>query len=540
MHTGSHSSASTPSPRLTRPEWLLLAALLGCGGASGGTEDASTASTGAASTSGDAPSTGDAPTSGTTGAAPLPGACETPIAPVPRSNAHLQVDATGTLRDEHGRDVQLRGVNAGGRSKWSPFVPFPIADDATPAQVQEAAAPFFARLREWGLDTVRLPFSWEGVEPAQGEYDQRYLDRYAAMIDAAWALQIRVIVDFHQDVYASPFCGDGFPLWTIAGEHGPPRRDCPNWGLAYIYDDAVRGAFDRFWANEDNLQGAFKKMWEVMGGRVADHPGVLGLEIVNEPGWGSAPSIDTWKKEVLTPFHSDVIAHLRAKLGDELLLFYDATGVEAVGLVPALHLRPEGEGLVYAPHIYDAGLIAGNPYTGSDPEKQMQSILEFSRSAGVAALIGEFGYGDGAKGGAMWLTRVADELDRTRLSATLWEYSQSAEQWNAEDLSIVDADGTPRKIVDVYARPWLRAVAGADSSFHWDAAARTGTAAWTGDGGVTEVVLPPRVFADGPKDLSLGTVSGPAGACLTHDPELGELRVQVPAGAKVELTFAAG
>ena len=353
-----------------RPE-LLLALLLGCGASGGSTTEGS--STGDASVTGDAPSTGaaptsgEAPTSGTTGAEPLPGACDAPIAPVPRTSARLQVDATGTLRDEHGRDVQLRGVNAGGRSKWSPFVPFPIADDATPAQVQEAAAPFFARLRAWGLDTVRLPFSWEGVEPEQGEYDQRYLDRYAAMIDAAWALQIRVIVDFHQDVYASPFCGDGFPLWTIAGEHGPPRRDCPNWGLAYIYDDAVRGAFDRFWANEDDLQGAFKKMWEVMGGRVADHPGVVGLEIVNEPGWGSAPSIDTWKQEVLTPFHSDMIAHLRAKFGDELLLFYDATGIEAVGLVPALHLRPEGEGLVYAPHVYDAGLIAGNPYTGSGP-----------------------------------------------------------------------------------------------------------------------------------------------------------------------------
>ena len=58
---------------------------------------------------------------------PLPGACETPIAALSRSSARLQVDVDGTLRDEHGRDVQLRGVNAGGRSKWSPFVPFPIA-----------------------------------------------------------------------------------------------------------------------------------------------------------------------------------------------------------------------------------------------------------------------------------------------------------------------------------------------------------------------------------------------------------------------------
>lgn len=538
MPTGSHNSASTRSPRPTRPDAALLALLLG-GGCAGDEGSRGATVGGGESTTTGATTTEAAPT-GTSGAAePLPGACAAAIAAVPRADARLTVDGDGTLRDEHGRDVQLRGLNAGGRSKWAPYVPFPIAADATPAAVRAAAAPFFARLREWGLDTVRLPFAWEGVEPVRGEYDPSYLDRYAAMIDAAWALEIRVIVDFHQDVYASPFCGDGFPLWTIAGAVGPPRRDCPNWGLAYIYDEAVRGAFDRFWADEDDLQAAFKTMWEAMAGRVAAHPGVLGLELINEPGWGSAASIDAWKTDVLTPFHSDVIAHLRARFGDELLLFYDSTGVEAVGLVPALHLRPEGEGLVYAPHLYDAGLIAGDPYSGSDPEAQLQSIQAFARAAGVAALIGEFGYGDGAEGGAMWLTRVVDELDRTRLSATLWEYSQSAELWNAEDLSVVDAQGEPREIVDVYVRPWLRAVAGSASSFQWDAAARAGVAAWTGDGGVTELVLPPRMFADGPKDLSLETVAGPAGACLTHDPERGELRVQVPAGAQVELKFAA-
>jgi len=518
-----------------RREPLLAALLLACGSSASG----ESSTTGAATSTTTGASTTASTTAPTTGEpVPLPGACETPIAALSRSSARLQVDVDGTLRDEHGRDVQLRGVNAGGRSKWSPFVPFPIAGDAGPAEVQAAASAFFTPLRAWGLDTVRLPFSWEGLEPVQGQYDFAYLDRYVAMIDAALALQIRVIVDFHQDVYASPFCGDGFPLWTIAGEYGPPRRDCPKWGLGYVFDADIRGAFDRFWADEDDLQAAFKAMWTVMADRVGEHPGVLGLELLNEPGWGTASDIDGWKQGVLMPFYSEVVAHLRAEVGDELLLVYDNTGLDAVGLKPTLHLRPEGEGLVYGPHLYDAGLIKGEPYTGTDPEAQIQSIREFSREAGVAALIGEFGYADGAKGGEMWLGRVVDELDATRVSATLWEYSRSAELWNTEDLSIVDADGQPRAILDIYVRPWLRAVAGGESSFHWDAVAGAATAAWTGDGGVTELVLPPRLFAAGPQDLSLETVSGPPGACLTHDPERGELRVQVPAGARVELRFA--
>lgn len=536
MRTGSLNSGSMRSPRLTRPEPLLAALLLGCGSPAGGGETSGASTGPSTGTSGEAGT--DAPTTGEP--APLPGACATPIAPVSRGSARLKVDVDGTLRDEHGRDVQLRGVNAGGRSKWAPYVPFPIAADASVTEVQAAATAFFTPLREWGLDTVRLPFSWEGLEPVQGQFDEAYLDRYVAMIDAAWALQIRVIVDFHQDVYASPFCGDGFPLWTIAGEHGPARRDCPDWGLGYLLDADIRGAFDRFWADEADLQGAFKAMWTKMAGRVGDHPGVLGLELLNEPGWGTAGDTDKWKQTVLMPFYEDIVAHLRAEVGDELLLIYDNTGLEAVGLKPTLHLRPAGEGLMYGPHLYDPGLVAGDPYTGTDPEAQIQSIDDFRRGAGVAALIGEFGYSQGAKGGEAWLVRVVDKLDATRVSATLWEYSQSAELWNLEDLSIVDADGTARPIIDVYARPWLRAVAGGESSFHWDADARTATAAWTGDGGVSELVLPPEVFHEsGPEDMLLKTVSGPEGACLTHDPERGELRVQVPAGARVELSFSA-
>lgn len=523
------------APSLSATVLVILCACGGDGGSSGGATDSSGGATD--SCGGE---TGGSGTAGpTTGEPALPGACATPIAPVSRGSARLAVDVDGTLRDEHGRGVQLRGVNAGGRSKWAPYVPFPIAADAGPAEVRAAATAFFTPLRAWGLDTVRLPFSWEGLEPVQGQFDLAYLDRYEAMIDAAWALELRVIVDFHQDVYASPFCGDGFPLWTIAGEHGPPRRDCPKWGLGYVLDAGVRGAFDRFWADEDDLHGAFKAMWSVMADRVGEHPGVLGLELLNEPGWGTANDIDEWKQTVLTPFHADVIAHLRAEVGDELLLIYDNPGVDAVGLKPTLHLRPAGDGLMYGPHLYDPGLVAGDPYTGTDPEAQIQSILGFGREAGVALLIGEFGYSQGAKGGEDWLLRVVDELDATRVSATLWEYSRSAELWNDEDLSIVDADGAARPILDVYVRPWLRAVAGREASFHWDAAARTATAAWTGDGGVSELVLPPGLFVDGPEDMSLKTVSGPEGACLTHDPERGELRVQVPAGARVELDFSA-
>ena len=79
------------------------------------------------------------------------------------------------------------------------------------------------------------------------------------MAEALGARGIRVVVDFHQDVYARPFCGDGFPLWTIAGEVPERPEDCESWFNGYLTDDEGVGAsFDRFWANEDGLRDAFK------------------------------------------------------------------------------------------------------------------------------------------------------------------------------------------------------------------------------------------------------------------------------------------
>lgn len=536
MPTGSHNSGFMPSPRPTRIEPLAILLLAFACGQPAATSDATqtTDAPATATTTATTELTGttDTPTTGELADA---GPCSTPLAPLARTSARLRVDERGVLRDEHGRDILLRGVNTGGRSKWAPFLPFPVGPDPTVADVQAAAPAYFARVREWGLDSVRVPFSWEALEPSEGNYDLAYLDRYVAMIDAAWAEGLRVIVDFHQDVYASPFCGDGFPLWTLlAEEMGPPLRDCENWGIGYIAKPGVRASFDRFWADAGGIQAKYRGMWQQMAQRVAEHPGVVGLELLNEPGWGTAPSIDVWKATTLNPFHTATIAWLRGLVGDGPIILFNNTGIEAVGLSPVKHIHPDGANIIYAPHLYDAGLIAGDPYAGNVPEEHIAPLAQYSRDNGLHALIGEFGVQLDAVGGEAWLTDMVDALDAHRVSGTLWEYSQNEALWNGEDLSLVDASGVERPIVDIYTRPYLRALAGTDSSFAWDPETRTATTAWTGDGGVTEVALPPRIFTEDPRVA----ISGP-GACYTIDRERGELRIAAPAGATVDLQISA-
>src|SRR5579863_8060297 len=106
-----------------------------------------------------------------------------------------RVHADGTrLRDELGRQVILRGINCGGRSKWAPYAPFTFhGDDDFP----RACGRYVDAVARWGVNLVRLPFSWEGVEPERGRTDEPYLARYFGLADALWARGIRVLVDFH-------------------------------------------------------------------------------------------------------------------------------------------------------------------------------------------------------------------------------------------------------------------------------------------------------------------------------------------------------
>ncbi|MBM4388993.1 MAG: cellulase family glycosylhydrolase, partial [Deltaproteobacteria bacterium] len=333
-------------------------------------------------------------------------------------------------------------------------------------------------------------------------------------------------------IYSSPFCGDGFPPWTIKDpEPGPPLHDCESWYMKYFTDPGVIESFDRFWADEDGIQTAFKEMWSVVAKRFAGSPGVTGFEIINEPGWGSASNFDAWKKEVLIPFYSELTEIIHSSAPDALV-FYDGIPVDAV-IPEKTYYRPEGENLVFAPHYYDSDLFMGLEWAGTDPMPVLEKFAAFRDKESVPVLLGEFGIHPGVEGGMEWLDLFMDAVDELRFSATIWEYSLSEELWNHEDFSITNPDGTARESLEVYVRPWLRAVAGTGSSFSWDPDTGGADAAWTAGTGVTEIAVPSFLFPAGPKGL---VVEG-EGVCHTWDPERGELRVSAPKGAHVHVTF---
>src|SRR5207245_7502383 len=128
-------------------------------------------------------------------------------------------------------------------------------------------------------------------------------------------------LDFHQDVYAENFCGDGFPSWTIPDPKPAPHHDCPTWGFEYFGDKAVQGAFDRLWAPGSTVRAALAAMWDRMAARYKDRPGVIGFEIINEPGWGSQ-DLATFEATTLSDFYVEAILRLRAA-APKTLVFVD-------------------------------------------------------------------------------------------------------------------------------------------------------------------------------------------------------------------------
>lgn len=506
-----------------------LGALAGCGDDGGGSGSTG-ASSGSSTAASQGSSTAVADEGSSSGSLAEPGPCAEPIPAHEPPTAALSIDADGRLVDALGRGVIMRGLNTGGRSKFDPFLPFDVADPDDLEAVRAEADAYFERMVGWGLDTARMPLSWEALEPTPGVYDAAYVARVRALLDAAWARRIRVVLDFHQDVYASPFCGDGFPPWSIPTPDPPaPTHECEGWFLGYFTNADLRESFDRFWSDADGLQGPFLAMWLHLVDEVGDHPAVVGLEPMNEPGWGSAEDLEAFKLDVLRPWYATIAAELRAA-APGAIVFYDGLGTDSSGGIPT-HIRPEGEGLAYAPHLYDPSLLLGDAWGGDDPTPVIASMAEFGAEAGVPVLLGEFGVTHGAKDAGAWVTLVVDALDEHRVSATMWEYSTSAELWNFEDLSVTEADGSERAVLDAYVRPWVRALAGQGLSTTWDGAAAVLDASWTAGEGFTEVVVPSRIFGAEPRAIELG---GP-GACYTWDPGRSELRVMAPAGTAVSL-----
>lgn len=403
----------------------------------------------------------------------------------------------GRLRDAQGREVLLRGINArvegifdvtfdDGRTALQPIPPFGPGDCQTLAE-------------RFGMNLLRLPINWSGIEPEPGVYNDAYIDGVLALVDACEEVGVYTLIDLHQDAWSKHIGEDGAPLWAIV--------PAPTELLEGPLEDLARrrtsrqvlAAFETFFKGEAGLQDAYADMLIHLTGRLEGHRGVVGVELMNEPvvpgGQVQLDAFHTKMSEAVRSANPEVTLFFEP---DSLRNFLDKVDVEA---------PYPFDDAVYSPHIY-TGVFTGSWQLG-DEERLRRSVLAARAEAeafGTALFIGEFGNDPNTEIGMAWIEAEVALFDEVKASWAFWVY----EEWSQDVWGLYDQNEGPSRgglrpaVSELVARPFPQAVDGDLRALSYDGDART---------------LRVEIDAAGPGEhlLSAPTLVYPQGVSVTCD-----------------------
>jgi endoglycosylceramidase len=401
----------------------------------------------------------------------------TPGAETPPEDApiRLRADADGLFGPD-GRQLLLRGVNArveglfdvtfdDGRVALEPIPPF-TAEDCT-------------SLAGLGFNLLRLPVNWSGLEPARGAYEAAYVDGVREVVSVCWDAGVYTLVDLHQDAYSKHIGEDGAPLWAIV----PPPDELLEGPLEDLAERRTSGqvlrSFRSFFDDEEDLQGAYGAMAAHLAAGLADLPGLVGIELMNEPL--------AFDDEALDAFHDTVGAAVREAVGDLPLVFEPDSLRNFNDSDPATFPWSLGNG-VYAPHHYTDVFTDG--WAGGDVNALRASVQAAAAEAAIhrsPLLVGEFGNSLGNPNGRLWFEESLTAYDEVGASWAFWVWEEwSQDSWGLWDA--VDGEEGPgrgafrEEMADLLARPFPQAIDGTLEGFVWDGEALTVSLSNAGDG----------------------------------------------------------
>jgi len=396
------------------------------------------------------------------------------------------------IRDAAGRQVLLRGVNARVEGLFDvSFDDGRLALEEIPSFTAEDCR-FLSE--ELGHNLLRLPINWSAIEPEPGDYRTEYLDEVVALVDDCWEEGVYTIVDLHQDAWSKEIGEDGAPLWAIVPAptellEGPLTAE----GLAERRTSpAVLAAFYSFFDNAEDLQGAYADMAAVVAAHIAPHPGVAGLELMNEPL--------ALEEDKLADFHARVSERVRAAAPTMTIFFEPDVSRNFTDAAPTERLIGHKD-TVYSPHIYTDVFTDG--WAERDTAALEASILAAdaeARAHGAAAFAGEFGNDPDTETGQLFIATAMDAFDATRMSWAFWLY----EEWGQGywGLYLPGEDHTRgalrEELATLLARPYPQAVDAELVGFAWDGEASSLRVELSGAGsGAHRISAPARIWPAG-------------------------------------------
>ncbi len=393
------------------------------------------------------------------------------------------------IKDKEGRSLILHGVNVNADAKHDPLrVGWPQRQN-------------YADLPEkWGLNFVRYLVLWDGIEAEKGVYDTAYFARIRERLDWCQELDLHVVLDMHQDLYALQYGGDGAPDWAIIDDGEPFEMQEP-WELNYR-QPAVIASINNFWdksRGHGELQEHYIKAVVALVKEFKDHPAVIGYDLYNEPTMATSEAF-AFEERYLQPFYEDIIPAIR-EVDSENWIFYEpsALGVNQ-GLKSRLDVLDddrEGEDrLAYFPHIYTLDLDLMDKYIGFPmflAGWAANRNREIKRQ-NAPMLVGEFGLNIKQPGSLDFLKDAMTMLDKTSSGWAYWAYMKN-DSWSPFDENAKSTEAN-----EILIRPYPQSVAGNPISYGFDLEDVRFWLTFSSDASITaptEIYIPQKHYPNG-------------------------------------------
>ena len=401
------------------------------------------------------------------------------------------------VTDDLGRARVLHGLNVDGNAKG----------DGLPSITEEEVTQLAA---EYGFNHARYLVFWSQIEPEQGVYDEAYLDEVNIRLDWLADAGITVVLDMHQDCWGDtiyqlaaedpePHGANGAPLWATVTDDEPHTQPEGFWSLCYISRDVIR-AFDNFWDHDGHpeLQDHYAAMWAHVAARFADHPAVIGYDVMNEPWEGSyVLDQETFDTTAYHAFLQRVIDAIRTADADGWV-FYEprAFGPNQAepSWLPRLDDPRDGDPrLAYYPHFYPVAYETGYDPGADGYIDQWQGYrAEEQQEHRAPMLVGEFStlpFDDEGER-ETYFQRMHTMLDTTTSGWAFWDRGLLHATVGEGDL----------EVLDYLVRVYPRVVAGQPIAYGFDPATRAFTLTFESRAkveGATEIAVPAMLYPEG-------------------------------------------
>ena len=256
----------------------------------------------------------------------------------------------------------------------------------------------FTNVAVWGFNSVRIPISWENMEPdaptlaANGtwipHWNTAYLEELDNVVGSFSKVHIAVMLDFAQVDVSGAFqqapektqggeCeGWGNPLWLYPSITSPTTsQELASAMCSFFHDQSMVGN------SAPKPIEAMEVAERTLAARYAGNSTVVGIDMFNEPWFDSSCGSVSYEGSLLTSFYTEMGKNI-SSANPHLILIYEDSTPGLIASSPIISTAPSLQNSMYEFHIYTSDWATAQPY--------VQAFLDNARKQGVPVWMGEF------------------------------------------------------------------------------------------------------------------------------------------------------